>query len=97
MEPLRTLAWLVASAAAAGIMMLALPDVTPPAAAADLQKVRLVYDWSTADFKLIPTAVAQAEGFYRAAGLAVSVLFPPDDSTTVRMLATDQGISASMP
>jgi ABC-type nitrate/sulfonate/bicarbonate transport system substrate-binding protein len=62
-----------------------------PAAAADLQKVGLVYDWSTADFELIPTAVAQAEGFYKAAGLDVSVLFRPDDSTTVRVLETGQG------
>lgn len=91
MKPLRSLARLLASTAAAGLMMLAAPQITPPAAAADLQKVRFVYDWSTADFELIPTAVAQAEGFYKDAGLDVSVLFPPDNSTTVRMLATSQG------
>lgn len=91
MKPLRSLARLLASTAAAALMMLTLPGAAKPAAAADLQKVRLVYDWSTADFELIPTAVAQAEGFYKDAGLDVSVLFPPDNSTTVRMLATDQG------
>jgi ABC-type nitrate/sulfonate/bicarbonate transport system substrate-binding protein len=82
MKPLRTLARLLASTAAAGLIMLALPGVAKPAAAADLQKVRFVYDWVTADFELIPTAVAQAQGFYKDAGLDVSVLFPPDNSTT---------------
>jgi ABC-type nitrate/sulfonate/bicarbonate transport system substrate-binding protein len=91
MKPLRTPARLLAATAAAALMMLGLPGLARPAAAADLQKVRLVYDWSTADFELIPTAVAQAEGFYKDAGLDVSVLFPPDNSTTVRMLATGQG------
>jgi hypothetical protein len=91
MKPLRTLARLLASTAAAGLIMLALPGVAKPAAAADLQKVRFVYDWVTADFELIPTAVAQAQGFYKDAGLDVSVLFPPDNSTTVRMLASGQG------
>lgn len=87
----RTLARLLASTAAAGLLMLTAPGATKPAAAADLHKIRMVYDWSTADFELIPTAVAQAEGFYKDAGLDVSVLFPPDNSTTVRMLASGQG------
>ncbi len=92
MKPLRSLARLMASTAVAGSMMLASGlGAAKPAAAADLQKVRFVYDWVTADFELIPTAVAQAQGFYKDAGLDVSVLFPPDNSTTVRMLASGQG------
>jgi putative hydroxymethylpyrimidine transport system substrate-binding protein len=91
MKPLSAIARLLASTAAAGLMMLALPGGARPAAAADLQKVRFVYDWVTADFELIPTAVAQAQGFYKDAGIDVSVLFPPDNSTTVRMLASGQG------
>jgi ABC-type nitrate/sulfonate/bicarbonate transport system substrate-binding protein len=87
----RSIARLLASTAAAALMMLVLPGATKPAAAADLQKVRFVYDWVTADFELIPTAVAQAQGFYKDAGLDVSVLFPPDNSTTVRMLASGEG------
>jgi ABC-type nitrate/sulfonate/bicarbonate transport system substrate-binding protein len=92
MKPLPSLACLLASTAVAGLMMLASGlGAARPAAAADLQKVRLVYDWVTPDFELIPTAVAQAQGFYKDAGLDVSVLFPPDNSTTVRMLATGEG------
>lgn len=91
MKPFRTLARLLASTAAAGALMLGLPSLTPAAQAADLTKVTLVYDWVTPDFELIPTAVAQAEGFYKDAGLEVSTVFPPNNSTTVRMLASGQG------
>jgi ABC-type nitrate/sulfonate/bicarbonate transport system substrate-binding protein len=91
MKPLCFLKRLLACTAAAGALMLGLPSVTPKAAAADLTKVHLVYDWVTPDFELIPTAVAQAEGFYKDAGLDVSVLFPPNNSTTVRMLGSGEG------
>lgn len=91
MKPFRILARLLASTAAAGALMLGLPSLTPKANAADLTKVTLVYDWVTPDFELIPTAVAQAEGFYKAAGLDVSTVFPPNNSTTVRMLGSGQG------
>jgi len=90
MKPLRILAQLAASTAA-GTLMLGLGPVAPAAHAADLTKVTLVYDWVTPDFELIPTAVAQAEGFYKDAGLEVSTVFPPNNSTTVRMLAAGQG------
>lgn len=91
MKPFRFLARLVASTAAAGVLTLGLAPGAPKAAAADLTKVTLVYDWVTPDFELIPTAVAQAEGFYKAAGLDVSTIFPPNNSTTVRMLGSGQG------
>ncbi|HEX3982687.1 MAG TPA: ABC transporter substrate-binding protein [Acidisoma sp.] len=91
MKPLRFLTRLVASTAAAGVLMMGLPALAPKADAADLTKLRLVYDWVTPDFELIPTAVAQAQGFYKDAGLDVSVLFPPNNSTTVRMLGSGQG------
>jgi len=99
MKPLRTVARLLASTAAAGIMMLALAPVAPTATAADMAtKVRFVFDWATADFELIPLAVGQAEGFYKDANLDVSVAFPPDSSTTARVLASgsaDVGFDAT--
>ncbi|GAB0112812.1 ABC transporter substrate-binding protein [Acidisoma sp. C75] len=91
MKHLSLLARLAAGTAAAGALLLGLPQIAPPAQAADLTKVRFVYDWVTPDFELIPTAVAQAEGFYKAAGLDVTTLFPPNNSTTVRMLGAGQG------
>jgi NitT/TauT family transport system substrate-binding protein len=90
MKPLRILARLAASTAA-GALMLGMGATAPRAHAADLTKVTLAYDWVTPDFELIPTAVAQAEGFYKDAGLDVSTIFPPNNSTTVRMLAAGQG------
>lgn len=91
MKPLRFLARALAGTAAAGALMLGLPPMAPSAHAAGLTKVRFVYDWVTPDFELIPTAVAQAEGFYKAAGLEVTTIFPPNNSTTVRILAAGQG------
>ena len=91
MKPLRFLARALATTAAAGALMLGLPQMAPRAHAAGLTKVRFVYDWVTPDFELIPTAVAQAEGFYKAAGLDVSTIFPPNNSTTVRMLGAGEG------
>lgn len=91
MKPLRYLSRLAATTAAVSALLLGLPQMASKASAADLTKVTLVYDWVTPDFELIPTAVAQAEGFYKAAGLEVSTLFPPNNSTTVRMLGSGQG------
>src|ERR1700709_1746704 len=88
MKPLRRFSRLLAAGAATGAMMLALSAVAPGAArAADLAKVRFVFDWPTADFELVPLA----EGLYKDAGLDVSVAFPPDSSTTARMLASGAG------
>jgi ABC-type nitrate/sulfonate/bicarbonate transport system substrate-binding protein len=92
MKPLRRFSRLLAAGAATGAMTLALSAVAPVAAsAAELAKVRFVFDWPTADFELVPLAVGQAEGLYKDAGLDVSVAFPPDSSTTARMLASGAG------
>ncbi len=61
------------------------------AAAAPLTKVTFVYDFPGPDFELIPVVVAQDQGYFRAAGLDVSVKFPPDTSTTTKMLTTGAG------
>ena len=44
-----------------------------------------------ADFDMVPIVVGQQEGFYEKHGLTVSVVFPPDATTTARMLATSRG------
>ena len=91
MKPFRFLTRLLASTAAAGALMLGVSGGASSAQAADLTKVTLVYDWVTPDFELIPTAVAEAEGFYKDAGLDVTTVFPPNNSTTVRMLGSGTG------
>src|ERR1700712_1186011 len=87
MKTTRRLSRLLAGGAAPGALMLALA-VPHAARAADLAKVRFVFDWPTADFELVPIAVAQAEGFYKDAGIEVSTAFRPDRSTPDRMLAS---------
>jgi putative hydroxymethylpyrimidine transport system substrate-binding protein len=58
------------------------------ASAAPLTKITFAYDFPGPDFELTPLVVAQDQGFFRAAGLSVSVVFPPNTSTTTKMLAT---------
>jgi ABC-type nitrate/sulfonate/bicarbonate transport system substrate-binding protein len=62
-----------------------------PARAATLTPVRFVYDWPVADFDMVPIVVGQQNGFYEKHGLKVDVVFPPDATTTARMLATSRG------
>eukprot|EP01037_Dinobryon_pediforme_P027917 gene27917-30976_t len=60
------------------------------AKAADLTPVRFVFDWSSADFEMIPIVIGQKKGFYEAEGLKVDVVLPPDSQTTARLLAVGQ-------
>lgn len=53
--------------------------------------LRLVFDFSTIDFEAVPFVVGQKEGFYKKHGLNVSVVLPPDTSSTVKMIARDRG------
>lgn len=61
-----------------------------PARAADLTPVRFVFDWTSADFEMIPTVIGQEKGFYAEEGLKVDVILPPDSQTTARLLAVGQ-------
>ena len=61
---------------------------TGGASASSLTKVTFAYDFPGPDFELTPIVVAQDQGFFKAAGLKVDVKFPPDTSTTTKMLAT---------
>lgn len=56
--------------------------------AAPLTSVTYAYDFPSPDFELIPVVVAQQIGFFARQGLKVKVVFPPDTSTTSKMLAT---------
>ena len=58
--------------------------------AADLTPVRFVFDWSSADFEMIPTVIGQQKGYYEAEGLKVEAILPPDSQTTARLLAVGQ-------
>jgi putative hydroxymethylpyrimidine transport system substrate-binding protein len=58
------------------------------ASAASLTKVTFAYDFPGPDFEITPLVVAQDQGFFKAAGLNVSIMFPPNTSTTVKLLAT---------
>jgi ABC-type nitrate/sulfonate/bicarbonate transport system substrate-binding protein len=62
--------------------------VTATSAGASASKVTFAYDFPGPDFELIPVVVAQQEGFFSDNGLSVSTVFPPNTSTTSRMLAT---------
>lgn len=58
------------------------PKTTPA-----LTKVTYAYDWITPDMELIPVVVAAKEGYFKAHGLNVNVIFPPSTSTTAKFLA----------
>ncbi|MEI8148045.1 MAG: ABC transporter substrate-binding protein [Actinomycetes bacterium] len=81
---------LVRFVAAGGLALVATVTAIAPNASASssLTKVRFAYDFPWPDMELIPVIVAQKEGFFKAHGLKVSIVFPPSTSTTVQMLAT---------
>lgn len=59
--------------------------------------VTIVTEWSFPDPLWIPFLVAEDQGFYTDAGLDVTIQAPPDNSTTMKMLASGDaqvGLSA---
>lgn len=59
--------------------------------------ITIVTEWSYPDPLWIPFLVAKEQGYYAEAGLDVTVQQPPDNSTTMKMLATGDaqvGLSA---
>ena len=87
MKHTRFLTW--AGAFALGLSASALA-VGPSAGAAPTTSVTFAYDFPGPDFELTPVVVAQDLGYFRAAGLKVNVVFPPDTSTTTKMLTTGE-------
>jgi ABC-type nitrate/sulfonate/bicarbonate transport system substrate-binding protein len=59
--------------------------------ASGLSTIRLVYDWPGVDFEAVPIAVGQKQGFYQQHGLSVDLVIPPNNATTVKMLAVGKG------
>jgi putative hydroxymethylpyrimidine transport system substrate-binding protein len=57
------------------------------ASAARLTPITFAYDFPGPDFELIPLVVAQDQGYFTQAGVQVKVVFPPDTSTTTKMLS----------
>lgn len=58
--------------------------------AAKQTQVTFAYDWPTPDFAIIPVVVAREKGFYRAHGINLKIVFPPDVATTMKMLGIGQ-------
>ncbi len=58
------------------------------AGAAAKTSITFAYDFPGPDFELVPVVVAQDRGYFAANGLSVKVVFPPDTSTTTKMLTT---------
>jgi ABC-type nitrate/sulfonate/bicarbonate transport system substrate-binding protein len=76
---------LASSLAAGSLAMLSLGG---GASAASVTNVTFAYDFPGPDFELIPLVVAQDQGFFTQAGLNVKMVFPPDTSTTTKLLVT---------
>lgn len=48
------------------------------------------YDWPTPDFGMVPMAVASHNGYYRTAGINLKPVFPPDTSTSTKIVGIGQ-------
>jgi putative hydroxymethylpyrimidine transport system substrate-binding protein len=55
-----------------------------------LTKVNVAPDWIAPDITWIPYTVGISNGFYKAAGLQVSLVPPPDNSSSVKLVASGQ-------
>lgn len=72
----------------AGSLLLALCAVgVAPASSSTLTNVTYAYDFPSPDFELTPMVVAQDRGYFKAEGLDVKVVFPPNTSTTTDELS----------
>ena len=85
---LRLVGALALSTALVGLGASVASSASSVAGASSTKNITFAYDFPGPDFELIPTVVAQKEGFFKAAGLNVKVLFPTNTSSTSIMLAT---------
>src|SRR3979411_1709429 len=58
--------------------------------AGGLTKVKVAPAWIAPDIPWIPYTVGISNGFYKAAGLQVSLVPPPDNSSSVKLVASGQ-------
>lgn len=77
----------VVAAAAATSLTVAVATGTAQTGHAGTATLRLAYDFPGIDFEAVPFVVGEKQGFYAKAGISVSVVIPPDTSTTVKMVA----------
>jgi ABC-type nitrate/sulfonate/bicarbonate transport system substrate-binding protein len=61
------------------------------AAGAKLAEVKMVPEWIAPDITWLPYVVGMDKGFYETAGIKTTIVRPPDNSTTVKMVATGGG------
>lgn len=78
----------IALASSLAVGSLAMLSLGGGASAAPVTNVTYAYDFPGPDFEIIPLVVAQDQGFFAKAGLDVKVVFPPDTSTTTKLLVT---------
>lgn len=55
-----------------------------------LTTVQFAYDWPTPDFGMVPMVAAMSKGYYRAAGIGLKPIFPPDTSTAMKIVGIGQ-------
>jgi ABC-type nitrate/sulfonate/bicarbonate transport system substrate-binding protein len=67
---------------------LAAVSLDATSSAAPLKALTFAYDFPGPDFELTPLVVAQDRGYFKSEGLDVKIVFPPDTSTTTKLLAT---------
>ncbi|MGH3471062.1 MAG: ABC transporter substrate-binding protein [Nocardioidaceae bacterium] len=82
---------LLGFAAAALVVTTALVGCSSSDSSGSPNTIRLVYDWPTIDFEAVPIVVGQKEGFYAKHHVNVDLVLPPDNATTVKMLAVNKG------
>ncbi|MGW7260839.1 ABC transporter substrate-binding protein [Streptomyces sp. NPDC054834] len=61
------------------------------AASGSADRVRMVPDWIAPDITWLPYVVGMDKGYYKSAGIDQTIVRPPDNSTTVKMVATGSG------
>jgi putative hydroxymethylpyrimidine transport system substrate-binding protein len=57
----------------------------------NVAEVKMVPDWIAPDITWLPYAVGIDKGFYKSEGIHTTIVRPPDNATTVKMVATGRG------
>jgi NitT/TauT family transport system substrate-binding protein len=81
----------VAGAGLLAVMVAVGGSLASASSSQKLTSLKLVYDFPDIDNEAIPFAVGEKLGYYRSVGLKVSIVLPPDDSTTIKMLTAGTG------
>lgn len=82
--------WFVATAVLPLSLAAACGGGSAPKTAGGLTKVKVAPDWIAPDITWVPYTVGITNGFYKAAGLDVSLVPPPDNASSVKLVASGQ-------